>query len=285
MFRISLDGPLAATYFSKQLAGSRSYMRVYKWGDKTGYFLQGAKWESAWIAEQRVLAAHAPHALLESVTPLSIEAPPPTVDDIWEEEVVTSKNCICGNILTLAGTGEELLEWLDRERIALPAAIRAVLDAAPKTKAPAAEPKAPAPTRAEPKQWLGVEEEDTPGTALPSLPPRPAFRDGPRPQQRQPGPHPGSSHGPARHPGSRGPPMGARHPPTGERSFAPRPAHTYPRPYVPHAGPGPAFHGPSHPRPGPPQRAQGHGGADRPPYERRPTGPRPPFRGPPVTEE
>jgi hypothetical protein len=251
MFRLTIEGPQVATWRSSRHGAAHTTMRVYKWGDKTGYFLPAsAKWESAWVAEQRASVDHGSNWLLESVTPLKCEAPPATVDDVWSEEVIAQGNIIAGNLLTIVGNGKTIQEFADRMGVKLSSALV-------------------------PPQQPAVAPPGTPSTASADLPPPPAPLDlkpfPPRPLRELPQ----SSRGLSTHPGSRGPRMEERHLPVGARPYAPRPAHTGPRPYEPRAGQAPTFRGqihrPSGPRPPTPAR----GGGDPRHYGLRRTDPSP----------
>lgn len=268
MFRLTVSGAPVSAFHAKHSSAPRTTLRVYKWGDTTGHFVAGAPWDRAWVAEARAPVAHGPTAVLESVTPVVCDAPPPTVDDLWEEEVVVSGSVIAGNTLSIAGNGSTLMEFVRKAGITLPPAVSDALTASSSALAQSqgAEPSTPDTRPAVPAQ-------------------RPAFRGDPRPQRPPSARPPQSSRDPATHPGPRGSPREEPRPLNYVRSYAPRPEHTGPRPYVPRAGPGPAFRAPSHPQTA--QRPQGpvHAGAGRPRFERHPTNPRPPSRGCLAVEE
>jgi hypothetical protein len=277
MYRLTVSGPFVNTFHAKHSGKPRTTLRVYKWGDATGQFAVGApKWDSAWIAETRTPVAHGSTAILESVTPLACDAPPPTVDDLWEEEVVLAGPVIAGNTLSIAGNETTLQEFVRNAGISLPTAVAEALTLLHRS-------KVLAPTEAPPE--APPEAPSTPGTApeaRSSLPVPRADLQPPRLLGAQP---PQSGHGPVRHPGPHGSPRGERRPLNHVQYSAPRPEHTGPRPYVPRAGPGPAFRNPNPPQPG--QRLPGpaHGAGGPPRYEQRRTGPKPPSRGCLVVEE
>jgi hypothetical protein len=121
MYRFTYDGPKVVS-LRASMRGTPTTLRVYKWEDKTGYLFQDApKWEAAWIAEQRTPIGHGSGWLLERVTPLRIDAPPPTVDDLWTEEVIVRGNVIAGNMLTIVGNEKEIGDYAARTGITLPA--------------------------------------------------------------------------------------------------------------------------------------------------------------------
>lgn len=254
MYRLTIDGPPVAAWRGAQRGATPQTMRVYKWEDKTGYFLQGEKYESAWIAEQRAPIAHGSGWLLESVQPLGVDAPTPTVDDIWSEEVIKRGNIIAGNSLTIVGNEAEIQDYARRAKLTLPAF--------------------PSPAGQELLRPKAEEAADTPSTSPGDPPPPPAFRAALLPQLPPRVPRPESSRGPLTHPGSHGPRREERHPPIHGLSRGPRSEHTRPQPYVRPAGPGPAFQGRFPPRPERPPQAREHGGSGRPHYAQRPTGQR-----------
>ena len=190
MYRLTVSGPFVNTFHAKHSGKPRTTLRVYKWGDATGQFAVGApKWDSAWIAETRTPVAHGSTAILESVTPLACDAPPPTVDDLWEEEVVLAGPVIAGNTLSIAGNETTLQEFVRNAGISLPTAVAEALTLLRgKDLATAGE---------EP----GAEAPSTRGTGLEAPVRQPAFRGDPRPP-RLPSVRPDQSgHGPLRHPG------------------------------------------------------------------------------------
>jgi hypothetical protein len=263
MYRLTIDGPPVAAWRGAQRSTTPQTMRVYKWEDKTGYFLQNEKYESAWIAEQRALIAHGSGWLLESVQSLGVDAPPPAVDDIWSEEVIKRGNIIAGNSLTIVGNEAEIQDYARRAKLTLPAF------------PPLASQELPPPAGQELLRPKAEEAADRLGMMPVAPPPLPAFRGAPRPQLPPRAPHLGSSRGPLTHPGSHGLRREEHRLPAHGPPHAHRPEHTGPRPYVRPAGPGPAFRGPYPPRPGPPQQARVHDGSGRPRYEQRQTGQRP----------
>jgi len=82
----------------------------------------------AWFAEARRPVAHGQRDdtrfLLEIVEPLEDEAPPYSVDDAWEEDVVPlTEGSYAGISMSLRGTPTELAAWCERTGLLLPPAI------------------------------------------------------------------------------------------------------------------------------------------------------------------
>lgn len=248
MYRLTID----SASVPKRVAGVPQTMRVYKWEDKTGYFLPDSeKWDAAWMAEQRAPVGHGPGWLLETVIQLSASAPPPLVDDVWSEEVIVRGNVISGNLTSIVGNEKIIAEYAVRAGIKLPAsAFPAVL--------PPLEAEEP----------LSIPSTER---AVPLPPPAPLVT---RPPQLLPRPpHPESSRAHATHPGSHGSRTGEHHLPGREHQYAHRPAHTGPRPYARPAGPGPAFRGQYPPRSELQRPGTVHNGEVPRHYAPRPTGP------------
>jgi hypothetical protein len=196
------------------------------------------------------------------VTPLDVDAPPETVDDIWTEEVVVKGNIIAGNTLSIVGNGKTILEFAKAAGIDISSTLVPRLFTA--------EAEAPASSL----------------SRLPaSLPPLPAF--GAPPPRLLP-PRSAllqSSRAPVTHQGPREPRREEHRLPAGAQSYAPRPAHTGPRPYAPPSRHIPTSAHPSRPQTGPPRPGLAHGGEGRRHYEPRRTDLRPRSQACLVVEE
>lgn len=275
MFRLTVDGALPAAWRTANPRASATKMRVYKWEDKAGLYLCGKKWEAAWTAEQRVPMAHGPGFLLEQVTPLPMcDAPPPSVDDAWSEDVVIQGNIIAGNSLTIVGNSKAILDFSGRYGVKMPNTVTHELTSA---EPPRAElPRAELPAEAAPSTL------DTPPTAL--LPP-PASAGPKSLPPRQPPPHLRSSHAPSIHPAPRALRTEELHRPVSVPMRGPRPAHTGPRPYAPPAGQGPTSRDRFHPGSARPRPAPEHGESARHHYGQHRTGRPPHAQGCLVVEE
>lgn len=265
-------------------AGDHVMVRTYKWGDIVGTFVPGAKYEAAWRAERRTQVVAAADGLLESVTPLPDAAPPPTVDDVYEEEsvVAADKNCIWNRLITITGTLFEIQNTARRSGLRIPEEIKKFMDSQV-TERPEPGPSAPAPPPAQaqaqqPRRWVGVEEEDTPGSAEPDPVRRPAPRVTTQFQRPRPEGRPQSSHAPGTHPGPRGPRTEGHRLPGHAPHHGPPREHTGPRPHGQRSGPGPAFHAQAHPGSAPRRPGPEHGAAGPRPSGPRHSGPRPPFQ-------
>jgi hypothetical protein len=263
MFRLTIDGPQAAAFRAARPGAPLVTMRVYKWEDKVGFYLPGGKWDSAWIAEQRSTLAHGHGYLLEKVNPLTLEAPPPTVDDIWSEDVIVHGNSIAGNCLTIVGNAKTILDYVGRAGIKLDVELLT-------------SPLPLEPVQAPPQPGAAT---STPGTRPEGLLPPPASAGPKSLPPRQPPPHLRSSHAPSIHPAPHGPRMEEHRRPIHGPPYAPRPAHTGPRPYVRPAGPAPISRDRFHSRPAPQQPGPAHGAEGRHHYAQHRTGRLPPSQG------
>jgi hypothetical protein len=96
-FRITLSD-------SPALVGNTQKRRVYRWGNMWG-ILTG----SDWYVERRTLLSTTP--MVEAVERLDIHAPPPHVDDIWEEEVVLKDGTEWNGLLSFTGTAQAVQNW------------------------------------------------------------------------------------------------------------------------------------------------------------------------------
>jgi hypothetical protein len=259
MFRLTLDGSLV-THFRKVCGGPTIWARVYKWEDKTAIFLPGLKYEDSWIGEQRTPLAHGNNYLLEAVTPLMCTAPPPIVDDIWEEEVECIGNVILSNLYSIVGNAKTILETCDRFGVSCE--VMKTLQALPQMAVPSIQ-----------------------GSVTRDLPLRPVSREHLPLKQPQPLQHHRSSHYLSKHPGPHELRREGRHLPVGEQAHAPRREHTSLQSYAPHVRPRPTFRDPSHRSPVQRLPKGEHAAANRPRYEQRRINPVPRAQGCLVVEE
>jgi hypothetical protein len=258
MFRLTLDDALVMQF--RKVHGDPAWARVYKWEDKTAIFLPGLKYEDLWICEQRTLLAHGNNYVLEAVTPLTCTAPPPIVDDIWEEEVHYNGNIIISNLYSIVGNAKIILETCDR--FGLSTEVMKTLQARMQTVLPSIQ-----------------------GSVTTDLPLRPVSREHLSLKQPQPLQHHRSLHYLSKHPGQHelrreGHPL-----PVDEQPYAPRRGHTSQRSYAPHAGPRPTFRDLSHRSPVQRLPKGEHAGVDRHRYEQRRINPGPRVQGCLVVEE
>jgi hypothetical protein len=108
-----------ATEFREKLTTPKVWRRVYRWEDKWGILRA-----DDWRAEIRhVVASDGEKYLLESVTPYPTSAPPPDVDDVWEEEIHTLPYGTCGNVLVIQGTLLEIQNICTSNKLSLPPVI------------------------------------------------------------------------------------------------------------------------------------------------------------------
>ena len=141
---------------NKLPSGDTELMRVYKWGNRVGYLFPNTKRDLSWIAEERTTVDYGTDYVLESVIPLTVQAPPPIVDDIWTEDVYVKNNIITGNLTSIVGNGEIIKAYALRHGINLsPELLPGVADVA-EVGTPSTEPKAPPPlpASAEPQGLL-----------------------------------------------------------------------------------------------------------------------------------
>ena len=103
------------------------WRRVYRWEDKWG-FLRG----DVWNAETRThVASDGENYLLETVVPYPTNAPPPVVDDMWEEEVHMMPYGTWGNVRVIYGTLSEIKRICSSNNVSLPRAITSYVDVTP----------------------------------------------------------------------------------------------------------------------------------------------------------
>jgi hypothetical protein len=86
------------------LVGKTQKRRIYRWGDMWG-ILTGPDW----LVERRTILSTTP--MIEAVERLDIQAPPPRVDDIWEEEVVLGDGTEWNGLLSFMGNAHAVQNW------------------------------------------------------------------------------------------------------------------------------------------------------------------------------
>lgn len=271
MFRLTVDGAPLIAWRTTRAASTAPVTKiaVYKWEDKVGIYFIGKKWDDAWMVEQRTPLCYGPGYVLEGVVRLNIDAPPPSVDDIWTEDAIVQGNIISSNCLTIVGNTKTILDFVARHGVKLP--LEAVAHLTLPTPLTALLPAA--------------EAADKPDTHLAAPPPPPESAE-PKlpPQPPQPRPH-RSSHDPSTHQAPHARPTEERRLLVGEPMPGPRMVRTNQRHYERRAGQAPTFQDRSHPRPERPRPTLERGAADRPHYEPHRTGQRQHGQGCLVVEE
>lgn len=111
------------------------WRRVYRWENVWGMSTGGFE---GWSAEIRTfLSSSEDTQLLEEVeiiqTPL-----PPTLDDVWDEEVyILPNNIVCGNILSVRGSVDDIIRFCAQNRIVLSAKFLECMRSVPKSQSQA----------------------------------------------------------------------------------------------------------------------------------------------------
>lgn len=277
MFRLTIDGASVAAWRAARPGARITKMRVYKWGDNVGLYLCGAKWDSAWIPEQRVPLAHGHGFLLEKITHIPMcDAPPPTVDDIWTEDVIIQGNIIAGNCLTIVGNAKTICDFITRTGVKLSSDVNTMLLTQDESQRVAQELQPV--QRAE-----GVE--DMLDTTLQAPRPLRSSQGTKGPLQRPPPPHLLSSRDPSTHLVPRVPQTEGPRRPVGAPMRDPRRVHTGLRPYERRAELGPTSRDRFRQEPARPRPVQEHGVTSRPHYVQHRTGRLPRAQGCLVVEE
>ncbi len=124
MYRLTWDG-VQRTNAGIPAKRQVQTQRVYRWANCWGYSLPGAPVEMAWFAERRTHEGHAIHSdgtkfLLERVEPLTIDAPPMKIDDVWDEEVILFREGMVTTSMSVVGTKEELVVFAGKNGVSLP---------------------------------------------------------------------------------------------------------------------------------------------------------------------
>ncbi len=117
-YRITLNNELAKIWKSKHhLSDSTDIRRIYRWVNFWGILNLKT---NEWTVETREQLSTHPY-LLEKVQFHTIQAPPPAVDDIWEEEIqMDGKTVWNGGLVTVCLSGAELKAWCSQESLELP---------------------------------------------------------------------------------------------------------------------------------------------------------------------
>jgi hypothetical protein len=133
MYRLTLkDIGAVSRFHTKFEKQALRRIRVYRWGQYWGYLCNDAPWEKQWRAElHEPIASDESGMILDKITENPrIYAPPLEIDDVWDEEVRIWNNCMCNNLLTIAGTAHEVLHFCDSNNIKLPLNLQRALEAA-----------------------------------------------------------------------------------------------------------------------------------------------------------
>lgn len=116
MYRLTLSEN-AAKHLPAQLPAS-SVRRVYRWGNLWGILHNGE-----WSVEERKQVQVEPY-LLEEVTRLPLHAPPPAVDDVWDEEWIRVGDMEWnGTLLSVCLPGTILKQWCVKQGLPVHASI------------------------------------------------------------------------------------------------------------------------------------------------------------------
>jgi hypothetical protein len=127
MLRLTVSGPVAASYRAGRKPSKTTTQTVYRWGNCWG-FLRDGDWAQRWTVEVRTPVAQeivgGTSTLLETVLPGVDVAPPMELDDQWKEEVEWDERGVSavGASLALQGTPEELRAFCETQRIPFPSA-------------------------------------------------------------------------------------------------------------------------------------------------------------------
>ena len=93
-----------------------SVRRVYRWGNLWGTLQNGE-----WSVEERKQVQVEPY-ILEEVTRLPLHAPPPTIDDVWDEECIRVGDMEWnGSLLSVCLPGTILKQWCAKQGLLVPA--------------------------------------------------------------------------------------------------------------------------------------------------------------------
>ena len=127
MLRLTVSGPLVATYRAGRTPSKTTTQTVYRWGNHWG-FLRDGDWAQRWVVEIREPVAHetvgGTTTLLETVRLGDETAPPLDIDDQWKEDVEGDAHGVSavGASLSFQGTPEELRAFCETHRIPFPSA-------------------------------------------------------------------------------------------------------------------------------------------------------------------
>ncbi len=143
-YRITLNSELAHTWKSKHtLSDVTTIRRIYRWGAFWGILNLKT---NEWTVETREALVMQPY-LLEKVQFHTIQAPPPTVDDIWEEEIQSQGKTVWnGELVTVCLSGEELKKWCSQESLELPEGLEIDCNSVGQIESSFPKPKQPTPS-------------------------------------------------------------------------------------------------------------------------------------------
>lgn len=124
MYRLTLSEN-ASKHLSAQLPAT-SVRRVYRWGNLWGILQNGE-----WIVEERNQIQSEPY-LLEEVKRLPVHAPPPAIDDVWEEECIQVGDMeYNGSLLSVCLPGAILKQWCAKQGLPVPVVSDSVFSVVP----------------------------------------------------------------------------------------------------------------------------------------------------------
>ena len=124
LYRITLSGSLSEAWNSKHApSGGKEVQRIYRWGQNWGIL---SKKMNEWHVETREQILTSPY-LLEKVTEYDIQAPPPTIDDVWEEEILKKEKVVWnGSLVSICLPGSELKSWCKKEFLEIPECLSSI---------------------------------------------------------------------------------------------------------------------------------------------------------------
>ena len=128
MYRLTIAGKAVTEFLVSKKHAPRATQRIYRWGDAWGYLRANVSWDASWTAERHTFLCSAEHdgntLVVEKIVPmLTASAPPHHIDDVWDEEIITEDRITCNNIVSIAGTRNEILESCRKLRIDVPPSI------------------------------------------------------------------------------------------------------------------------------------------------------------------
>ena len=127
MLRLTVSGPIVATYRAGRTPSKTTTQTVYRWGNRWG-FLRDGDWAQRWSVDVREPVAYetvgGTTTLLETVHTCEEVAPPMDLDDQWKEDVEWDARGVSavGASLSIQGTPEELRAFCETHRIPFPSA-------------------------------------------------------------------------------------------------------------------------------------------------------------------
>ncbi len=122
LYRITLSGSLSEAWNSKHApSGGKEVQRIYRWEKYWGILSK-----NEWRVETREPILTSPY-LLEKVMEHDIQAPPPTIDDVWEEEILKQEKAVWnGSILSICLPGSEMKSWCKKELLEIPECLSSI---------------------------------------------------------------------------------------------------------------------------------------------------------------